>query len=113
MLGNGLGGRNQELALRLSLKFHSDPELREIAYFLSAGTDGIDGPTPAAGAIGCSSVIDEFLKSNAQSEAPFSYVINNDSYHFYSNLTNSNVYHIISGHTGTNVMDIHLLLICS
>lgn len=108
-----MGGRNQELALRLSLRFHSDPELRDGVYFLSAGTDGIDGPTTAAGAIASSMVIEEFLNGCKSPETPTSYLNNNDSYNFYKNLPNGNKYHIHTGHTGTNVMDIHLLLICS
>ncbi|XP_011867881.1 PREDICTED: glycerate kinase-like [Vollenhovia emeryi] len=55
--GSGKGGRNQELALRFSLdwlaKIKSDPRLAEYdVIMLSAGTDGQDGPTDAAGAFG-------------------------------------------------------------
>lgn len=55
--GQGKGGRNQELALRFSLdwlaKIKSDPQLIEYhVIMLSAGTDGQDGPTDAAGAFG-------------------------------------------------------------
>uniref|UniRef100_A0A1A9UIZ1 MOFRL domain-containing protein n=1 Tax=Glossina austeni TaxID=7395 RepID=A0A1A9UIZ1_GLOAU len=61
--GSGLGGRNQELSLRLSKIFFEDPQLKNV-FFLSAGTDGIDGPTDAAGAVGCHHVIQDFLDQN-------------------------------------------------
>ncbi len=53
--GSGRGGRNQEMALAAGLELHS-LKVEDIApvsdhdvTFLSAGTDGQDGPTPAAG----------------------------------------------------------------
>lgn len=59
--GSGKGGRNQELALRFSLdwlaRVREDRRLAEFEVtFLSAGTDGQDGPTDAAGAYGYPSV---------------------------------------------------------
>lgn len=42
VIGQGLGGRNQELALRFSLLCSQDASLKDI-FLLSAGTDGIDG----------------------------------------------------------------------
>lgn len=59
--GQGRGGRNQELALRFSLdwlaKIKSYPRLAEYdVIMLSAGTDGQDGPTDAAGAFGYPSI---------------------------------------------------------
>ncbi|KAL9930473.1 glycerate kinase isoform 1-T1 [Glossina fuscipes fuscipes] len=108
--GSGLGGRNQELSLRLSKRFFEDPQLRNI-FFLSAGTDGIDGPTDAAGALGCHNVIQDFLDQNDNDlEKLQTYLEENDSYNFYKNLNNGE-YQIITGHTGTNVMDLHFLLL--
>lgn len=104
--GSGIGGRNQELALRLSLLLHGNPELSKV-MMLSAGTDGIDGPTTAAGAIGCSQVV---VDSKALDLDAAAYLENNDSFQFYSELDNGR-YHIITGHTGTNVMDLHIFLI--
>lgn len=62
--GQGKGGRNQELALRFSLdwlaKIKSCPQLIEYnVMMLSAGTDGQDGPTDAAGAFGYPAIAPE------------------------------------------------------
>ncbi|XP_055639652.1 glycerate kinase [Toxorhynchites rutilus septentrionalis] len=107
--GNGKGGRNQELALRFSYECSRISDLHNNAVLLSAGTDGIDGPTNAAGAIGCSAVIDDFL-STGNVKSPRDFIEDNDSYTFYQQVNKGN-YHITIGHTGTNVMDIHLLYI--
>lgn len=110
MTGSGSGGRNQELALRLSREFYNQKRLKNVC-FLSAGTDGIDGPTTAAGALASSEVIEEFLSENSNGlEALQSSIDNNDSFSFYKNLSGGK-YHIITGHTGTNVMDLHLYLL--
>lgn len=42
--GVGIGGRNQELALRMAIEIAKNPLLRDVV-FLSCGTDGMDGPT--------------------------------------------------------------------
>lgn len=99
--GGGKGGRNQELALRMAKRFHGLD--RRIA-FLSAGTDGIDGPTNAAGA-----VIDEttYAKSQLLGLNIDSYLLENDSYHFFKNFGD----HIFTGPTGNNVMDLQIVLI--
>ncbi|XP_054743845.1 glycerate kinase [Anastrepha obliqua] len=108
--GSGLGGRNQELALRLALTLYEHADMENI-IFLSAGTDGIDGPTPAAGAIGCDIVIRDFLKDTSMNlNNVQTYLQNSNSYNFYKNL-NGGEYHVLTGHTGTNVMDLQLMLI--
>lgn len=99
--GDGLGGRNQEIALRIARQLKDyDRNL----IFLSAGTDGIDGPTDAAGA-----VVDQNTYEDAKSEGidPDEYIKRNDSYHFFEKVGG----HIKTGPTGNNVMDIQLLLI--
>lgn len=107
--GSGKGGRNQQLALEFSDSLHNakdDFENFEI-YFLSAGTDGIDGPTDAAGALGYLDLISEAKKENLD---PHKYLAENDSYNFYKKFKNGD-FHVITGHTNTNVMDIHLIII--
>ncbi|CAD7080180.1 unnamed protein product [Hermetia illucens] len=106
--GNGKGGRNQELALRMSRIFYENESLRTLG-FLSAGTDGIDGPTDAAGAIGSSEVIEKFLETRKMEDLE-DYLERNDSYNFYKNLGQKD-FHVVTGHTGTNVMDIHLIIV--
>ncbi|WP_346316017.1 DUF4147 domain-containing protein [Chitinophaga sp. YIM B06452] len=94
--GTGLGGRNQELALATGLLLQNDPHIT----FLSAGTDGIDGPTDAAGA-----VINASVLATAPDPRPF--LEQNDSWHFFEQAGT----HIKTGHTGTNVMDVMVLLL--
>ncbi|XP_065091630.1 glycerate kinase [Ochlerotatus camptorhynchus] len=107
--GNGLGGRNQELALRFSLECHRRGESLSDVMLLSAGTDGIDGPTDAAGAIGGADVVKKFLSLGSPKRIE-EFLENNDSHSFYR-LVDDGGYHIVTGHTGTNVMDIHMLYI--
>lgn len=104
--GNGIGGRNQELALRMSVLLSEIPTLQQV-MMISAGTDGIDGPTTAAGAIGCSQVVADAISSNLDLN---SYLKNNDSFTFYSQLMDGK-YHVVTGHTGTNVMDVHIFIV--
>jgi hydroxypyruvate reductase len=98
--GKGLGGRNMELALAVALEIKGLPN----TVFLSAGTDGGDGPTDAAGAIVDGRTWSRALKKGIPPEKKLA---NNDSYHFFKEAGGL----VITGPTGTNVMDIHLLLI--
>jgi glycerate 2-kinase len=99
--GDGLGGRNQELALRM---IKSLDQFDRNVVFLSAGTDGIDGPTDAAGA-----VVDQnsFSKASEKGIDINDYLKRNDSYHFFEKLGG----HIKKGPTGNNVMDLQFLFI--
>jgi hydroxypyruvate reductase len=98
--GDGVGGRNQEFALAAAL----DIAGLDGVVVLSAGTDGTDGPTPAAGALadGCT-----VTRAQVLGLAPENYLRRNDSYHFFRALDDL----LITGPTGTNVMDIHILLV--
>jgi len=110
--GSGLGGRNQELSLRVALALGAarrrDVGLHRFdVLFFSGGTDGIDGPTDACGAFGYPALEDVAV---SQGLDPSRYVNNNDSYGFYSSLDSGGDLLKI-GHTGTNVMDVHVLII--
>lgn len=105
--GSGKGGRNQQLALELSVRLNKLNIKSADISFLSAGTDGIDGPTDAAGAIGTSDLVNNSLAENIK---PEEYLNNNDSYTFYTKYAKGE-YLIKIGHTGTNVMDIHVMLV--
>jgi hydroxypyruvate reductase len=98
--GDGLGGRNQEFALAAAL----DIAGLESVVVLSAGTDGTDGPTPAAGALADGSTV---ARAQALGLAPQICLRRNDSYHFFHALDDL----FITGPTGTNVMDMHILLV--
>lgn len=98
--GNGFGGRNMELALSFAIKIEG---IKGITL-LSAGTDGTDGPTDAAGAIVDGQTI---TKSKAIGLDPEEYLRNNDSYNFFKKIGDF----FITGPTGTNVMDIQIAII--
>lgn len=107
--GTGKGGRNQQLALEFSKYLHKvKDQLNDFDIFImSAGTDGIDGPTDAAGAIGYLNLISE---STADGLDVDKYLANNDTYNFFKLFKNGHL-HVLTGHTNTNVMDIHLIII--
>ncbi|XP_063979803.1 glycerate kinase [Diachasmimorpha longicaudata] len=105
--GTGKGGRNQELALQFSLDWAQEIEktsaMKEFdALFLSAGTDGQDGPTDADGAFGYADI--------AKNERSKDHLANNDAYHFYSDFEQGGNL-LKTGLSGTNVMDLHLIYI--
>lgn len=98
--GEGLGGRNQHLALLMAQLLADQPGIT----FLSAGTDGTDGPTDAAGA-----VVDSFTSqtaSNFQLNME-QYIQHCDSYHFFEQVAGL----IKTGPTQTNVMDVMVVLV--
>ena len=113
--GTGRGGRNQEMVLAAMIKYNelvSNPEggnlcRKSNVSFLSAGTDGIDGPTDAAGAL---AQHDMCLEARKQGLDPYEFLHNNDSYSFFKYLNNGKNL-VMTGHTGTNVMDLQILLI--
>ncbi len=98
--GNGLGGRNTELALAFAIEIEGVSGIT----LLSAGTDGTDGPTDAAGAIVDGNTV---LKARTVGIDPLEYLWNNDSYNFFRQLDNL----FITGPTSTNVMDIQIMVI--
>jgi glycerate 2-kinase len=98
--GKGLGGRNQEFVLVGATKIAG----LENMVMLSAGTDGTDGPTDAAGAICDGRTIKKAIPKGLD---PKQYLDNNDSYHFFQKLGDL----LKTGPTNTNVMDVHLILV--
>ncbi len=104
--GTGKGGRNQELALAFALEIAG----QEGISLLSAGTDGGDGPTDAAGAL-----VDGGTAARARrlGMEPAAYLDNNDSYGFFQQLDtlSGGRSHFMTGPTGTNVMDLQIILL--
>jgi len=98
--GNGKGGRNHELSLRMAKYISSFSN----AVFLSLATDGDDGNSNHAGAIVTSETIDEINKIHVDIEQVFA---ENDSYSLFSKLNSE----INFSQFITNVMDIQLFLI--
>jgi len=98
--GNGLGGRNQEIALAAAQKLKN----MEGAVVASLSTDGVDGPTDAAGAIVDGKTLARAWKMGL---TPEEYLAENDSYHFFSKLNDL----IFTGPAGTNVNDVSVIVV--
>jgi glycerate 2-kinase len=98
--GDGKGGRNQELVLSASLRIGN---LKGVAI-LSVGTDGIDGPTDAAGAIADTQTTKLALEKGFN---PNYFLTNNDSYGFFSQMGDL----IRTGPTWTNLNDLTVIVI--
>ncbi|MDI6850727.1 MAG: glycerate kinase [bacterium] len=98
--GNGLGGRNQELCLSAAILLEGENNI----VLMSAGTDGTDGPTDAAGAIVDGTTV---VRARKLGLNPQEYLKNNDSYNFFKKV--GDLY--ITGPTNTNVMDVQIVLV--
>lgn len=98
--GAGKGGRNQEFALAAALRLGSVPD----ALVLSAGTDGTDGPTIAAGAFASSTTLDRAAALGMDANG---FLNRNDSFSFFEKLGDL----LITGPTNTNVMDVRIMLL--
>jgi glycerate 2-kinase len=94
--GEGLGGRNQEFVLAAAMGIAGLPGV----VVFSAGTDGTDGPTDAAGAIADG----DTLGRNPEARR---FLETNDSYHYFESLGDL----VKTGPTNTNVMDVRLILV--
>ncbi|HTA42018.1 MAG TPA: glycerate kinase [Bryobacteraceae bacterium] len=95
--GSGKGGRNQEFALAAAI----DIAGLEDVLILSAGTDGTDGPTDAAGAMADGDSVARATRSASES------LSTHDAWPFFEETGDL----VITGSTGTNVMDLHLILV--
>ncbi len=109
--GSGKGGRNSEAALRCAIEIHEmrsrtprsdSPALHMVA--LHAGTDGIDGNSPAAGAIADETTLERAAAIGLDAH---DYLERSDAYSFFDNLGDT----ITTGTTGTNVRDLRIMLV--
>ena len=98
--GKGIGGRAQEFALAAA------PSIQGLSKVFVAGfgTDGIDGPTEAAGAIVDGQTISRAKEKGVSPEAALR---ENDSYGFFQRVGG----HVVTGPTGTNVNDVYMILV--
>ncbi len=102
--GDGRGGRNQEFALAAAPLIGAVGNRARIVALASAGTDGIDGPTDAAGAVVDSTTLERARRAGLDVEAALQ---SNGSYDFFQPLGDL----IVWGPTGTNTGDLHVMLI--
>jgi len=106
--GRGRGGRAQHCALAAALALASaagDEERRDAAL-LVAGTDGIDGPTDAAGACVDTTTVERARAAGLDAERALA---RNDSYTIFRALDDL----LITGATGTNVADLLIGIVCA
>lgn len=98
--GRGLGGRNQEILLGAT------PRLSGMkgVVMASLSTDGVDGPTDAAGAIADGETL---ARATRMGLTPEDFLADNDSYHFFSRLNDL----VFTGPTGTNVNDVSVIVV--
>jgi glycerate 2-kinase len=102
--GRGRGGRNTEFVLAALVEMAKADVSGLDWLILSMGTDGIDGPTDAAGAW---ADVRTVATARALGLDPSEYLDDNDSYYFFKQTGNL----IVTGPTGTNVMDLRLFLL--
>ena len=98
--GQGKGGRNQEFSLAAALQLADVPN----TLVLSAGTDGSDGPTIAAGAFADTTTL---ARADALGMNASDFLARNDSFSFFEKLGDL----LITGPTNTNVMDVRIVLL--
>lgn len=98
--GDGKGGRNQEFALAAAVAL----EGAEGITVMSAGTDGTDGPTDAAGAVADGTTVARAAAAGLQAPG---HLDGNDAYPLFEALGDL----VVTGPTGTNVMDLRLVLV--
>ena len=97
--GKGMGGRTQEFALAAAPSIEGLPRV----FVAGFGTDGIDGPTTAAGAIADGRTVSRAGKKGLSHQTALR---ENDSYRFFHRTGG----HVITGPTGTNVNDVYMIL---
>jgi len=102
--GKGKGGRNQEMALAFACELHRLMPASRNIFFLSAGTDGSDGPTDAAGALVTPQLMEKMTELSGRAKACLA---DNDAYSFFRDAGGL----FKTGPTGTNVCDIQILAV--
>ncbi|MCL5269503.1 MAG: DUF4147 domain-containing protein [bacterium] len=102
--GDGKGGRNQELALAAALELEAAGDAGRGIALLSGGTDGVDGPTDAAGAWVTAETAAEARRRGFSPEAALE---NNDAYPLLDRLGTL----LKPGPTHTNVMDVQVAVV--
>ncbi|MBN1592024.1 MAG: glycerate kinase, partial [Candidatus Coatesbacteria bacterium] len=98
--GDGIGGRNQEFSLNGGFHLKGSDGI----LLLSAGTDGIDGSSDAAGAFADGETVS---RGGYEGLDIGEYLDRNDSFSYLDAIGDT----IITGRTGTNVMDIRLIMV--
>jgi hydroxypyruvate reductase len=98
--GSGKGGRNQELALAAAIALDGIPDVK----LMSFATDGVDGPTDAAGALVDGETLSKAYRLGLE---PYAALTDNDSYTFLEKV--GALLH--SAPTGTNVNDLVVILV--
>jgi glycerate 2-kinase len=107
--GDGMGGRNSETALRCAFEFERVRSGRNVGRLpahvvaLSAGTDGIDGNSPAAGACADETTL---ARARALGLDASKFLEGSDAYNLFNQLGDA----VMTGATGTNVRDVRILL---
>ena len=96
--GDGIGGRNLAFALYCAMKIEE-----ENITMMSAGTDGVDGNSPAAGAVADGTTM---ARARAAGMDPVAFFRRSDSYTFFAALGDA----LVTGPTGNNVRDLRLLV---
>jgi glycerate 2-kinase len=100
--GDGRGGRNLETALRCAIALDKTTTGQRVTI-LSAGTDGVDGNSPAAGAIADETTVARARKVGLD---PNEFLAHSDSYSFFAQTNDL----IVTGPTLTNVRDLRICL---
>ena len=98
VIGDGIGGRNSAFALACVPKIAG-----QNIVLLSAGTDGIDGNSPAAGAIAGG---ETFSRASVLGLDPSDFLRHSDAYNFFERLGDA----IVTGPTGNNLRDLRIFL---
>lgn len=106
--GDGIGGRNAESVLRCALEIDATSQEREQdpfqhTFVLSAGTDGIDGNSPAAGALADETTVARARALGLDTKTSLSA---SNAFGAFDKLGDT----LVTGPTGTNVRDVRILL---